>query len=116
MKSFLRLVSLSCGHSIKRKQLIESWAQDENIVDIPSCLICGSPVPYIGRAFLDDLTNFLMYKKEAVIKVFEEYFVLKSNLEQKKKELVVKSKLTYLALGNCLYYSDYNTFYICNCY
>ena len=65
-------------------------------------MICGSPVPYIGRAFLDDLTNFLMYKKEAVIKVFEEYFVLKSNLEQKKKELVVKSKLTYLAQRNWL--------------
>ena len=90
-------MSFVCGHSIKRKQLIEFWAQEENIVDIPSCLICGSPVSYIGRAFLSDLSNFLAYKKEAVIKVFEEYFVLKSNLEQRKKELVAKCKLSYLS-------------------
>ena len=36
-----------------------------------------------------------MYKKEAVVKVFDEYFVLKSTIEQQKKELVVLCKFSY---------------------
>jgi hypothetical protein len=44
-----------------------------------------------------------MYKKEAVVKVLEEYFVLKSTIEQQKKDLVVLCKLSiFLAQARSL--------------
>ena len=92
---FERYVTFTCGHSIKRKQLNQSWMKDENIVEIASCVVCGSPISYIGKGVPADIAEFMMYKKEAVVKVFEEYFVLKSNLEQKKKDMSATCKFIH---------------------
>ena len=72
--------------------------KDENIVEIVACVICGSPISYVGKGVPADIPEFMMYKKEAVVKVFEEYFVLKSSLEQKKKGLSTTCKFTYKLL------------------
>ena len=92
---FERYVTFTCGHTVQRKQLNQSWMNDENIVEIASCVVCGSPISYIGKGVPVDISEFMMYKKEAVVKVFEEYFILKSSLEQKKKDLSATCKLTY---------------------
>ena len=69
--------------------------KDENIVEIASCVVCGSPISYIGKEVPADIPEFMMYKKEAVVKVFEEYFVLKSSLEQKKKDMSATCKFIH---------------------
>ena len=92
---FERYVTFTCGHTVQRKQLTQSWMNDENIVEIASCVVCGSPISYIGKGVPVDISEFMMYKKEAVIKVFEEYFILKSSLEQKKKNMSATCKFIY---------------------
>ena len=87
--TFFRYVVLPCEHSIKKSHLIPS----NDFAEIPSCSICFSPISQINKSF-HDLHSLLMYKKEAVVKVLEEYFVLKSTIEQQKKDLVVLCKLS----------------------
>ena len=88
--TFFRYIVLSCEHSIKKSQLVPF----DDFAEIPSCSICFSPISQINRS-LHDVYSILMYKKEAVVKVFEEYFVLKSTIEQQKKKLVSLCKFSY---------------------
>ena len=101
---FFRYIVLPCEHSIKRSQLIPS----DDLAEIPSCSICFRPISQINRS-LHDVYTILMYKKEAVVKVFEEYFVLKSTIEHQKKELVAMCKLSSNVTidSNIEYYSIY---------
>ena len=51
-----------------------------------------------GKGVPVDISEFMMYKKEVVVKVFEEYFILKSSLEQKKKDLSATCKFIHKLL------------------
>lgn len=88
-KSF-RYIKLPCKHSVKNSELLERL-QNVDLAEIPSCSICLRPISHISRSF-KVLNQLLLRKKKAVIKVFEESFVLKSTIEQKKKELVLTCK------------------------
>ena len=66
--------------------MIEMVDNNEN-AELAYCFVCSSSISYINSAF-DILHNAMMNRKASVVMILENIFILKSKMEQKKKQLI----------------------------
>ena len=81
-----RYIGLPCGHDFDHAEMIE-MVDNNDYAELAYCSVCSLSISYINSAF-DILHNAMMNRKASVVMILENIFILKSKMEQKKKQLI----------------------------